>query len=137
MQAIPELRHCHVPLICEGGDIANIPDERNMTTTEFFDGLHRLTGMAYPDGTTTTNLYTQGGTAILERTAAKDRLGNWTYFNFDYLRRKIGETNANGNSTTFAHCDCGTLTGVTRGANTTIAETTTYVYDEEPRLTEI
>ena len=78
------------------GAVATFSDERNMTVTKFWDGLHRLTGLGYPDATTTINLYVQGGTAILDLTATKDRLGNWMYFNYDSLRRKIGETSEGG-----------------------------------------
>jgi RHS repeat-associated protein len=127
------------------GDVATFTDERNMTVTKFWDGLHRPTGSAYPDGTTTTNLYTvgaaypnsSGGTTLLDLTAAQDRLGKWTEFAYDALRRKTAETNANGIATTFGYCECGALTSVTRGANTSLDETTTYVLDDEPRLTQI
>jgi RHS repeat-associated protein len=119
------------------GDVATFTDERSMTVTKFWDGLHRLTGTAYPDGTTTTNLYIQGGVPILDLTGTQDRLGNWTDYAYDSLRRKIGSTNANGISTTYAYCDCGALTGATRGANTSIDETTTYTYDSQPRLTQV
>jgi YD repeat-containing protein len=127
------------------GDVATFTDERNMTVTKFWDGLHRPTGSAYPDGTTTTNLYTvgaaypnsSGGTTLLDLTATQDRLGKWTEFAYDSLRRKTCETNANGIATTFGYCECGALTSVTRGANTALDETTTYVLDDEPRLTQI
>jgi hypothetical protein len=70
------------------GDVATVTDERNMTVTKFWDGLHRPTGSAYPDGTTTTNPYivgaaypnSSGGTTLLDLTAAPDRLGKWTEF---------------------------------------------------------
>src|SRR6266542_2292981 len=55
------------------GLIYSHTDERGLTVTNYWDNLQRLTGMAYPDGTTTSTIYT-----ALDLTAAKDRLGYWT-----------------------------------------------------------
>ena len=128
------------------GMVATFTDERHTTVTEFWDGLHRLTGMAYPDGTTTTNLYTvpsgtyvnsTGGTSILAVTATQDRLTNWTHYVYDSLRRPIARTNANNVATTFGYCECGALTSLTNGANTSLAETTSFVYDNQSRRIQI
>jgi hypothetical protein len=64
--------------------------------------LQRLTSVAYPDGTTISNRYTR-----LDLTATKDRLGAWTYFGFDAVRRNIAVTNALGNYTLYNYCTCG------------------------------
>jgi YD repeat-containing protein len=103
------------------GDVQTHTDERNLTVTNYWDGLHRLTGTAYPDGTTTTNLYSvgsaypnsSGGLNILDLTATRDRMGFWTGFAYDSLRRKIGETNANGVVTAYGYCDCGSISYIT------------------------
>src|SRR5206468_12633861 len=71
-------------------------DERGLTTTSFWDGLNRPTSTLFPDGTTTSNLYARGATKLLDLTGTKDRLGYWTYFDYNGIRQKIAETNANG-----------------------------------------
>ena len=64
--------------------MATHTDPRNMVETYFWDDLHRLTGTSDSRGATT-NLYyvlsgtafpnSSGGTAILDLTATRDRLG--------------------------------------------------------------
>jgi RHS repeat-associated protein len=121
------------------GNIRTVTDERGLTVTNFWDGLHRLTGTAYPDGTSTTNLYyrldnttypnSTGGTNILDLTAVRDRMGFWSYFDYDSLRRIVGTTNANGLITRFGYCDCGTLTYVTNAYGSPLQSVVQYAYD--------
>ena len=95
-----------------------------LTTTNYWDGLHRLTERLYPDHTTTSNAYyrlgnttypsSTGSTNILDLTATKDRLGNWTYFDYDPLRRLAGVTNANNIIARYGYCTCGVLTSATQ-----------------------
>jgi RHS repeat-associated protein len=101
-------------------------DERGLTTTSFWDNLQRLTGMSYPDGTTTSNLYT-----YLDVTGTKDRLGYWTYAGYNAIRQKIAETNADGAVTGYSYCDCGLLYSVTNAWNTTAQMVTSYDYDNQ------
>lgn len=46
-------------------------------------------------------------------------MGNWSYFAYDALRRKVAETNALGNVATFAYCACGSVDSITDPLNTT------------------
>ena len=56
------------------GTMRSHTDERDLAVTNYWDALHRLTGVLYPDGTTTSNVYT-----YLDVTAVKDRMTNWTF----------------------------------------------------------
>lgn len=79
-------------------------DERNLIVTNFWDNLQRLTGRLYPDGTTTSNLYyrldntsyqgSSGGTNILDLTATRDRMTNWTCLAYNAMRQLTYQTNA-------------------------------------------
>lgn len=113
------------------GNVQTHTDERRLTTTNYWDALNRLTGVLYPDGTTTTNLYAAGSTKILDLTATKDRLGHWTYFGYDGVRRKIAETNANSVVNRYGYCDCGTLLSVTNAWNTPAQFVTSFGYDNQ------
>ena len=94
-------------------------DERGLITTSTWDALGRLTSITYPDSTTTSNIYSldggqsypggSGGTNILDITGTKDRLGNWTYYTYDALRRLTAVTNSLNNVTRYNYCSCGTL----------------------------
>lgn len=127
------------------GDVATHTDERRLTTTFFWDGLHRLTGTLDPRGTTT-NFYhrldnnpypnSTGDTNILDLTATKDRLGHWTYFDFDPLRRKIAKTNATGAVTRWGYCDCGSVSSVTNAWHTPVEQVTTFDHDLQGNLTQ-
>jgi RHS repeat-associated protein len=125
------------------GTMATHTDPRNMVETYFWDGLHRLTGTADARGTTT-NLYYiisgtpypngTGGTGILDVTATRDRMGFWTSYVYDPLRRKVVETNANGTITGYSYCPCGSVTSVTNAWNTSIQQVTTNNFDQQGRL---
>jgi YD repeat-containing protein len=82
-------------------------DPRGLTTTQLWDNLQRPISTAFPDGSTISNRYT-----ILDLTATKDRMGNWTYFGFDSMRRKVAETNAIGAVTFWNYCTCGALESI-------------------------
>ena len=67
-----------------------------------------------------------GGTNILDLTGAKDRLGNWTYYTYDPLRRLTAVTNALNYVTRYNYCTCGTLLeSVTDAQN----HSTSFTYD--------
>ena len=78
------------------GKISSSTDLRNLTATRCWDALGRLTGLGYPDGSTVSNRYVK-----LDRTQTKDRLGGWTLFGYDNLRRLTAVTNALGNVTRY------------------------------------
>jgi YD repeat-containing protein len=99
-------------------------DERGLTTTQYWDNLLRLTGVSYPDGTSISNTY-----RFLDLARAKDRLGNWTSYGYDSLRRKVAETNANNVVTRYAYCDCGSLLYQTNAAGTPVQQVISFGYD--------
>ncbi|HEV7925252.1 MAG TPA: RHS repeat-associated core domain-containing protein [Verrucomicrobiae bacterium] len=103
-------------------------DPRNMTVTNTWDNLQRLTSTTYPDGTYVSNQYT-----ILDRTATKDRLTNWTYYGYDSLRHNIAVTNALGHYDLFTYCSCGALESV----QDALGYLTHYYYDNQSRLTNV
>lgn len=119
------------------GNVFYQADERGLTVTNYWDGLNRLTGQKYPDGTTTTNLFTigsalpnsTGGLMLMDTTATKDRLGYWTYHAYDSQRRLIATTNANGAVTRYGYCDCGAASSVTNAWGTTAEFVTSHDYD--------
>ena len=89
----------------------SLPD---LWVTNFWDGLNRLTGTAYPDGTTTSNRYTR-----LDLTGHKDRLGNWTHFAYDGLQHLTNITDALTNTVQLGWCGCGSLTEIVDALNQT------------------
>ncbi|SPE60028.1 putative YD repeat protein [Verrucomicrobia bacterium] len=129
------------------GTVFSHTDGRGLTVTNFWDGLHRLTGSVYPDGTTTSNSYTlmggftypnsSGSLTILDLTGTKDRLGNWTYYVWDAVRRRIFETNANNIVTAYGYCPCGSVASATNALGTTVQEVTTNNYDYQGNLTTV
>jgi YD repeat-containing protein len=126
------------------GTMYSHTDERGLTTTNFWDGLHRLTSVLYPDGTTTSNRYdvisgnsypnSSGGTATLDLTGTKDRMGFWTYYAYDAIRRCIFETNANNFVTAYGYCDCGSISSTTNALGTAVQQVTTYTHDYQGNL---
>ena len=98
-------------------------DERGLLTTNYWDNLQRLTGVGYPDGGTT-NIYSR-----LDLVGTRDKLGYWTRFAYDGIRRKYAETNANNAVTWITYCECGSPSTITRAYGTAISEQTTFTYD--------
>jgi RHS repeat-associated protein len=82
-------------------------DPRGLTTTNTWDSLNRLTSVVFPDGTYISNAY-----STLDLGAQKDRLGNWTQFQYDNMRRLRFRTNALTNVTVYSYCTCGALESV-------------------------
>jgi RHS repeat-associated protein len=125
------------------GTLATQTDPRNMVETFFWDPLHRLKGTSDYRGMTT-NLYyalsgtayanSSGGTAIIDLTATRNRLGNWTSYVYDAARRKIAETNGIGVVTAYAYCPCGSVSSITNAWNTAVQEVTTLNFDNQSRL---
>jgi YD repeat-containing protein len=126
------------------GTMATYTDERGLVETYYSDALHRLTGTSDTRGATT-NLYylvsgihypnSSGGTAILDLTATKDRMGYWTYYGYDGLRRLTAITNANNVVTAYGYCDCGAVSYVTNGFGTPVQQAITYTYDNQGNRT--
>jgi len=105
-------------------------DARGLTTTNYWDNLQRVRGMRFPDGTTTSNIYT-----ALDITATKDRLGHWSYAGYNGIRQRTAETNANGVITGYGYCDCGALMSVTNAWNTPVQQLTLFSYDYQGNRT--
>ena len=120
------------------GNLQTLTDERALVTTYFWDYLNRLTGTSRADGATT-NLYYRlsgvpypngnGGINLLDMTATKDRLGHWTYYDYDSLRRRSAETNAIGTVTRYGYCYCGAMGYITNAFGAPIQQATTMLYD--------
>ncbi len=79
-----------------------------LTVTHSWDGLNRLTGTVFPDGTSVSNVYDR-----LYLGARKDRLGNWTGYGYDALEHLTSITDSLSNTTLFGWCECGGLTSIT------------------------
>jgi len=118
----PLVTHCFT---WAQGRVSSSTDARNLTVTLSWDALGRLTDLSYPDGSTVSHRYTN-----LDRTQTKDRLGGWTLFGYDNLRRLTAVTNALGNVTSYDWCTCGALDSVTDP----LGNTTAYDYDLAGRL---
>lgn len=89
------------------------------------DGLDRVTRVDYQDdGTFISNRY-----AKLDLVGSKDRLGNWTLFQYDLAQRLVAVTNANTNVTRLGWCGCGALEGITNA----LGQTTSFTYDQQSR----
>jgi RHS repeat-associated protein len=108
---------------------ASVTDDRGLTVSQTWDGLNRLTGEGFPDGTLISNIYTR-----LDLTATKDRLGNWTSYSFDGLRHLTTVTNANNAVTSYSWCGCGSLDQI---IDATLTNYTTFNYDNQGNLTNI
>ena len=125
------------------GNLNTLEDARGLVVTNFWDALGRLTGQVFPDGTSITNSYhllsgiafpdSSGCLEILERTASKDRNGNWTYFTYDQMGQVTAITNALTNVTTLHYCDCGSLEWISNS----VGDVTAYFYDHQGRLTDL
>ena len=83
-------------------------DERDLTVTNSWDALQRLTQVSYPDGTSIAYTYKN-----LDLAKVVDRMGFTTAYGYNAIRQKIVETNALGNVTSYEYCDCGALESVT------------------------
>jgi len=106
----------------------SITDDRGLTVANSWDGLNRLTGTLFPDGTSVSNMYSR-----LDIVGSKDRQSNWTYFAFDGLQHLITVTNANNAVTTYSWCGCGSLDQITDA----LTNNTYLNYDNQGNLTNI
>jgi RHS repeat-associated protein len=99
-----------------------------VTLASSYDGLNRLTGTVFPDGTSISNLYSR-----LDVVATKDRLNNWTWYAYDGLDHLITVTNANNALTMYSWCGCGSLTAILDA----LTNLTTLNYDNQGNLTNV
>jgi RHS repeat-associated protein len=112
----------------QAGNPSSITDDRNLTVANTWDGLNRLTGTVFPDGTSVSNIYKR-----LDLGATKDRLGNWTRYGYDGLQHLTAITNANNAVTFLSWCDCGSLSSIVDALN----NTNTLNYDNQGNLTSV
>jgi RHS repeat-associated protein len=113
------------------GLVSTHTDERGLLTTNFWDNLLRLTGVGYPNGASS-NIYT-----FMDLTAARDKLGNWSYFGYNAVQQRLSETNANGTVTRYGYCDCGSLKYVTNAWGSSVQQVVTNDYDYQGNLLEV
>ena len=66
---------------------------------------------------------------VMNASVTKDRMGYWTYFGYDSLRRRMAETNANSVVTRYGYCDCGQLQSITNAWGATEQLVTSFDYD--------
>lgn len=109
----------------------SITDDRGLTIQNTWDGLNRLTGTSFPDGTSISNVYYR-----LDLVANRDRLTNWTYYAYDGLQHLTALTNANNAVTAYDWCGCGSLTEIFDAQNGTF-NPTFLNYDNQGNLTNI
>ena len=114
--------------IYSNGLVYSRTDPRNLTYTNTWDNLQRLTSRTYGDNTFVSNQYT-----YLDVTASRDQLGNWTYYGYDPLRRIIAATNSLGHYVLFNYCLCGALESM----QDALGYPTAYGYDNQSRLTNV
>jgi RHS repeat-associated protein len=77
------------------------------TLTYEYDALDRRTKTTYPDGTFEEVVY-----ARLDPEKRRDRLGRWSHFFFDALRRAAGQRDPLGRTVTVKWCPCGSLDSI-------------------------
>jgi RHS repeat-associated protein len=127
----------------EYGLLKTHTDERGLTITNYYDELDRLTVREFPDGSYIQNVYylfpgqsfTNGnGTNILDVTASRDQLGNWTYFEYTPLRQIAKVTNPPNVSTVYEYCACGGPTAIREAYGTTNEFVTSQSFDFQGRL---
>jgi RHS repeat-associated protein len=102
-------------------------DVRGWTTTNYWDGLGRLTGQSDGLGATT-NLYDK-----LDLVFTRDRMGYTNGFAFDAMRRMTNRFDAFGRQTYYEHCTCGLLESVTEAVGTPNQRTSSFTYDNAGR----
>jgi RHS repeat-associated protein len=103
--------------------------EAGKTTSYSYDRIDRLTGVTYPDGSSTCCDYLDSQNSV----DVIDAEGNTTRYKYDGMGQPIEVTEANGNRTYYSYADVGKLASVAdpRGL------TTSYSYDRQSRLTNI
>jgi YD repeat-containing protein len=122
------------------GQVYQHTNELGLVTTSFWDGLRRLMGTVEPNGSAT-NIFTVAtalpggtGTTLLNATATRDKLANWTYYVYDGVGNAVAVTNSVlSHYTLYDYCPCGLLNSVSDA----LGRTTTYSYDYDGRLTSI
>jgi RHS repeat-associated protein len=86
------------------GRIRTATDTDSYTVTTDYDGFDRMTQITYPDGTTEQFQY-----RLLDLARRKDRLGRWTAYSYDAMRRRTTVRDPLGRVVQQEWCLCGSL----------------------------
>jgi RHS repeat-associated protein len=86
------------------GRARTVTESDGYALTTDYDTFDRPTRVTYPDGTYEENVYDR-----LDLSRSHDRLGRWTYFFYDALRRLVLTRDTLGRSVTQEWCNCGAL----------------------------
>jgi RHS repeat-associated protein len=125
------------------GHISSVTDARGNTNLTWRDGLHRIVGVVYGDGTTISNRYSltsnsfsnsSGGNMLLRPVQSKDRMGNWTTFGYNSLGQVVSNLISIDGvdvSTRWTYCVCGAL----ETCQDAEGEQVSYSYDRAGRRT--
>ena len=89
------------------GRIRTATGPDGFTVTHDYDPLDRLGRTTFPDGTYDETVY--GG---LDAIGRRDRMGRWTHYMFDALRRATSTRDPLGRTVQQQWCSCGTLDAV-------------------------
>jgi RHS repeat-associated protein len=108
------------------GRVRIVTDSDNYNFTFDYDDLDRRTKITYADGT-----YEEVEYERLDPLRARDRLGRWTHFVFDSLRRLTTTADPLAQTVVQQWCPCGTLNGLV-DAN---GNRTTWEWDTQGRVT--
>jgi YD repeat-containing protein len=86
------------------GRLQTVTESDGYAVTAAYDDLDRPTSLTYPDGTFEQTVYTR-----LDATDQRDRLGRWSHFFYDAVRRLALTRDPLGNMITQQWCNCGVL----------------------------
>jgi RHS repeat-associated protein len=103
-------------------------DARNLTVTNTYDALQRLTRVDFPDGTFITNSYDK-----LDLVRTVDRMGFTNSFGYNAVRQLVAGTNALGHFSLYDYCSCGSLNWVRDAGN----NYSWFFYDNAGRQTNV
>ena len=90
------------------GNVSIQTNELGLVTINTWDALNRQTSTRFPDGTYTSNLWEK-----LDLIGTRDRLGQWTRYQFNAVRQLMAMTSANGAATEYQYCGCGAPSQIT------------------------
>lgn len=109
------------------GRISGTVTSDGISFTTAHDDLDRPTTVTFPDGTTEVKQY-----RFLDVVASKDRLGRWTYMEYNPIRQLMKVTDPQGRTTRLDWCGCGSLEQLTDPAG----QITNWVRDIQSRVVE-
>jgi len=82
--------------------VKTITDPDGTTRTYDFDNIDRITKVTYPDGTYEQTIYNR-----LDPEWSRDRMGRWTRYWYNSLRRLVAVMDPAGRIVEYDGCDCG------------------------------